>query len=71
MMFSDVQKIINDFQDSGNHAYGSHAGHAWANGFLGATLADVLYYHVPAAHRDYVLKQLELYTKRNLEKESA
>lgn len=69
MMFSDVQKTINGLQDEAILALGSHSGHAWGSGFLGAILADVLYYHVPASHRDQVLgtllKRIETFKGNN------
>jgi hypothetical protein len=59
-----IQKIVTNFQESGKAAFATHA---WSTGFLGATLADLLYYHVPPQVRDRVLQDLEEYTKRNID----
>lgn len=62
--FSEIQDIINAFQDSGKEAFGN-AGYAWSSGYLGATLADLLYHHIPAIQRDIVLNNMIHYTERN------
>jgi len=66
--YPEIKDIIAALQDSGTQAYGNAAGHAWGNGLLGMVLADVLYSHVSAAHRDHWLFLLENQTRKNLQK---
>lgn len=61
---SEIQNIITELQDSGKEAFGS-AGYAWSSGFLGSILADALYYHIPANHRDIILQSMVSFTERN------
>lgn len=61
---SEIRNIITELQDSGKEAYGT-AGYAWSSGFLGSVLADVLYNHIPANHRDIILESLVSLTERN------
>lgn len=71
MMMPEIQKVIAELQDSAIELHGMSAGNAWGNGFLGATLAHVLHNHVSVADADYILNELRLRTKQNLQKETA
>jgi hypothetical protein len=52
----DISLIITDMQHAATAFYGSGNGHAWASGYLGSTLVDVLYRFVPEAERNTVLR---------------
>lgn len=65
MTKSEILDIINALQDSAKEAYGSGPGHAWASGYLGAVLAELLYNHVHATHKEFVLQDMVRYTERN------